>query len=238
MTKLRRTYILYLVFRCLALIACLLIFFLWPDELDILQNFNFFRRFSVLHLLWGIWVADMVGQIVPVRKKVPLGSQKLFRQRFKPVRGKINEQALRRYIVSTTKAAYVVMLLLIVFLVTLSVLHNAGVICDNLLFLFSVALYACDLVFVLVWCPLRLILRNRCCTTCRIYNWDHLMIFSPMLFIKGFFSISLLALALVVWVRWELCVLLHPERFWEHSNQALRCSECTDQLCTRRRRTK
>lgn len=24
----------------------------------------------------------------------------------------------------------------------------------------------------------------------------------------------------------------HPERFWEHSNEALRCSNCTDKLCT------
>ena len=28
------------------------------------------------------------------------------------------------------------------------------------------------------------------------------------------------------------CVLIYPERFWEKSNAALKCAECTDKLCT------
>ena len=232
MTKIRKAYMMRLVFRCLVFAACLLIFILLPEELAILQNGNFFRRFSVFHLLWGIWVADMILQLVPVEEKVPLGSQKLFRQRFKPIRDKINYQALHQYVVSTTKAAYKVMLLWIAFLTVLGILHHTGLIGDNILFLISVAFYVCDLICVLIWCPFRLILQNRCCTTCRIFNWDHLMMFTPMMFIKGFFSISLLALACVVWLVWEICVIIYPERFWEYSNEALRCSKCTDKLCT------
>ena len=26
--------------------------------------------------------------------------------------------------------------------------------------------------------------------------------------------------------------MMYPERFWDHSNAALKCSECTDKLCT------
>jgi len=37
--------------------------------------------------------------------------------------------------------------------------------------------------------------------------------------------------AVVILLIWELCVLLYPERFWEKSNAALKCSECTDKLC-------
>lgn len=232
MTKIRKVYMIRLVFRCLVFVACLFIFMLRPDMLDILQNGNFFHQFSVFHLLWGIWVADMILQLIPVKEKVPLGSQKLFRQRFKPIRDKINYQALHQYIVFTTKAAYKVMLLWAVFLTMLGIFHYTDVISDNILFLISVAFYVCDLICVLIWCPFRLILQNRCCTTCRIFNWDHLMMFTPMLFLKGFFSISLLILALVVWLVWEICVMIYPERFWEHSNEALRCSKCTDKLCT------
>lgn len=232
MTKIRKAYMICLVFRCFVFVACLLILIFRPSELDILQNGNFFHRFSVFHLLWGIWVADMILQLVPVKEKVPLGSQKLFRQRFKPIRDKINYQALHQYIVSTTKAAYKVLLLWVTLLTVLGILHYTGVIDDHILFLISVAFYVCDLICVLIWCPFRLILQNRCCTTCRIFNWDHLMMFTPMLFIKGFFSISLLILAFAVWLVWEICVLIYPERFWEHSNEALRCSECTDKLCT------
>ena len=25
---------------------------------------------------------------------------------------------------------------------------------------------------------------------------------------------------------------IHPERFWEKTNQALQCASCTDKLCT------
>ena len=57
------------------------------------------------------------------------------------------------------------------------------------------------------------------------------MMFTPMIFVNGFFSLSLLAVAVVILLIWELCVLLYPERFWEKSNVALKCSECTDKLC-------
>ena len=64
----------------------------------------------------------------------------------------------------------------------------------------------CDLICVLIWCPFRLIMKNRCCTTCRIFNWDHLMMFSPLIFMGGFFASSLVILSAVAWLVWELCV--------------------------------
>ncbi len=47
---------------------------------------------------------------------------------------------------------------------------------------------------------------NKCCTTCRIFNWDHLMMFTPMLFVKGFSSYSLILVAISVFAAWEICV--------------------------------
>ena len=232
MTGIRKAYILRLISRCFILAGCVLLFVYAPGQFAVLEKGGFFSGFSLLHLLWGVWVADMVMQLVPIREKVPLGSQKLFRQRFRPIREKINYQALRRYIVSTTKAAYLVMLLWAALLTVVGALYFTGVIGGKALFFISVVFYVCDLICVLIWCPFRLILKNRCCTTCRIFNWDHLMMFTPMMFINGFYSRSLLILSVVVWLIWELFVLLYPERFWEYSNEALRCSECTDKLCT------
>ena len=221
-----------LVLRCVVFSLCILLFIFHPVEFGILKKWNFFSRFSVFHLLWAVWVADMIMQLVPVKEKVPLGSQKHFRQRFRPIREKINYQALRQYVITTTKAAYKVMLLWIALLTVIGILYYNEIIDDVVLFLISAAFYVCDLICVLIWCPFRLILKNRCCTTCRIFNWDHLMMFTPMIFIKGFYSYSLLLLSFVVWLIWELCVMIYPERFWEKSNEALRCSECTDKLCT------
>ena len=232
MTAIRKSYMLRLILRCFILAGCILLFVLYPIEFAVLEGWNFFRRFSVLHLLWGVWVADMIMQLVPVKEKVPLGSQKLFRQRFRPIREKINYQALRQYIISTTKAAYQVMLMWVALLTAIGICYYTGVISDTTLFLISAVFFVCDLICVLIWCPFRLILKNRCCTTCRIFNWDHLMMFTPMMFINGFYSRSLLILSFAVWLVWELCVLLYPERFWEYSNVALSCSECTDKLCT------
>ena len=228
----RKRYIGRLVCRCLVLLACLYCGFAKPDLFDILEGNNFFRSFSVLHLLWLVWMADMFQQIVPVKNKVPLGSQKLFANRFRPILDKWNYENLRSYVISTTKAAYKVFVLWCALIAVIGLLYSAGVIGKIGLFLISVAFYVCDLICVLIWCPFRLLMRTRCCTTCRIFNWDHLMMFSPLIFMGGFYAASLVVMAVLAWLVWELCVMMYPERFWERTNAALRCSECTDKLCT------
>ena len=232
MSKTRKRYFVRLIGRCLILIACIGLFFVRPKSFAVLGGMNFFREVSPLHILWLIWLADMFQQIVPIKNKLALGSQKLFANHFRPIREKINQTALKEYIRSTTKAAYKVMLLWCGLIAVLGVLYYCGKIGKIGLFMASVIFYVCDLICVLIWCPFRLIMRNRCCTTCRIFNWDHLMMFSPLIFSGGFYGTSLAIMAFVVWLVWELCVLIYPERFWDRSNAALKCSECTDKLCT------
>ena len=232
MSPVRKRYITRLVLRCVVLVLCAALALFVPEEFAILEGMNFFRRFSLLHLLWAVWVGDMVLQIIPIRNKVPLGSQKLFANRFRPIRDKINYEALRSYIVTTTRAAYKVFLLWWTLIGAIGLLYSWDIIGKTGLFLISVVFYVCDLICVLIWCPFRLMMKNRCCTTCRIFNWDHLMMFSPMLFMGGFYGISLLVLAIAAWLVWDLCVMMYPERFWDKSNLALKCSECTDKLCT------
>ncbi|MBQ6716926.1 MAG: hypothetical protein IJN21_10445 [Clostridia bacterium] len=227
----RKRYIVRLFARIAILIACVLAYAFDWIRFDILEGDGFFKRVSILHALWFVWVMDMVFQLLPA-KNIALGSQKLFKTRFRPVLDKINVQALKNYIVSTTKAAYKVFILWGALIAALGSLRHFGVLKDVHLFLVSVLFYVCDLICVLVWCPFRLIMKNKCCTTCRIFNWDHLMMFTPMLFVKSFYSYSLILLAVGVFAVWEICVFLYPERFWESSNMALKCSECTDKLCT------
>ena len=232
MSEIRKRYFVRLICRIVIFVICFVLCLTRPEDFTVLNGIQFFRRFSPLHLLWAIWMLDMIQQVIPVKNKLPLGSMKLFANRFRPIRDKINYAALREYVRSTTIAAYKVMLLWLALLVVIATLYYTGVIGKLALFLISVAFYVCDLICVLIWCPFRLIMKNRCCTTCRIFNWDHLMMFSPIVFMGGFFAISLFAMSLVAWIVWELCVLIYPERFWERSNAALKCSECTDKLCT------
>lgn len=232
MSKTRKIYFARLVGRCIIFILCIWAWLVKPDIYFVLNGMNFFKTLSPLHLLWAIWVVDMFLQIVPIKNKVPVGSQKLFANHFRPIRDKINHEALRSYIVATTKAAYKVFILWCLLIVGIGLLYYWGIIDKIALFMISVLFYVCDLICVLIWCPFRLIMKNRCCTTCRIFNWDHLMMFSPLIFTNGFFTVSLVMMSVIAWLVWELCVMMYPERFWDHSNAALQCAECTDKLCT------
>lgn len=232
MSATRKRYVFRLVARCIIFLGCCVLYALRPEEFAVLTGWNFFRGFSWLHILWLLWAVDTLQQIVPVKNKLPLGSMKLFSSRFRPIRDRINYEALHSYIVTTTKAAYKVFLIWCAGLAVIGVLYYAGILDRAGLFLISAAFYVCDLICVLIWCPFRLLMHTRCCTTCRIFNWDHLMMFTPMIFAGGFYAVSLLSLAFLAWLVWEVCIMMYPERFWDKSNAALKCSECTDKLCT------
>jgi len=231
MSLIRKQYFVRLYVRILILILCLLMCFK-PRFYDILDGMNFFDEIHPLHLLWLIWVFDMILQIIPIKNKVALGSQKLFANRFQPIFEKFNYKALKNHIKKTTASAYKVFLIWSLMIITIGVLYYFNIINKIWLFMISVLFYVCDLICVLIWCPFRLIMKNKCCTTCRIFNWDHLMMFLPLIFCGGFFAMSLVIVAFIAWLVWELCVFLYPERFSEMTNVALRCSNCTDKLCT------
>ena len=232
MSDMRTRYAIRLVGRVMILLIGVFFCIYDPAQFDVLQGTNFFSRLSWLHLLWGIWVIDMAAQLFPLRTQISLGSQKLWKMRFQPLKEKLNAEALKQHIIATTRAAYKVLLLWIALIAVIGYLHHIGVMSDIALFMTTVVFYVCDLICVLIWCPFRLIMRNRCCTTCRIFNWDHLMMFSPLLLFPSVYCWSLLALSIAACAVWEIFIFLHPERFWEGANAALTCASCTDKLCT------
>ena len=231
MSETRKQYMARLIGRIIIFILCIIMCFK-SDFYNILNGMNFFKEFHILHLLWIIWMFDMIFQIIPTKNKVALGSQKMFLNRFRPSSKKNNSKVLKTYIASTTKGAYKVFIIWTILIAILGILYHFEIINKIWLFMISVFFYVCDLICVLIWCPFRLIMKNKCCTTCRIFNWDHLMMFSPLIFVGGFFSISIVIMAILTWGVWEVCVLIYPERFCEITNDALKCSNCTDKLCT------
>ena len=230
LSPMRKTYILKFIGRCCVLLFCIWLGLMCPQEFDILQDFT--GRFSILHILWFVWMVDMVLQLVYVKNHVPLGSQKLFRQRYIPVREDFDAHALREYIRKRTKSAYQVFIIYALGIAVLGLLKKAGILNDHWLLVICAFFYVCDLICVLIWCPFRIFMKTRCCTECRIFNWDHLMMFSPLLFVDGFYAKSLVVMAAAVFILWEYCIMAYPERFWEGSNEALKCSSCMDKLCS------
>ncbi len=232
MSKTRRIYFLRLTGRIAVFVIAILLYAFEISAYSIADGWNFFSNVSLLHLLWILWMCDMVLQLIPIKSHISIGSQKVFESLFKPIKENVNYKKLKQYIKDTTATAYKVMLIWIAGTIFISILYLGGIIDTGTMVLISTFFYVCDLICVLIWCPFRLIMHNKCCTTCRIFNWDHLMMFMPIIALNSFFSWSLIIFALVVWLVWEICVLIYPERFWENSNMALRCSECTDKLCT------
>lgn len=234
LSYMRKIYMGRFILRCFTLLAVSLFLAVAPEQFVPLQAGMFFDKLTLLHVLWVVWVFDMLAQVVPSTKAViALGSQKSFLAHFRKAHAPVSLQSLRAKTAQAAKRAYIVFALWACLTFSLGLLHAKSILGDLAMLWISTFFYVCDLICVLFWCPFRhFIMKNRCCTTCRIFNWDHLMMFSPLIFLGGFYAISLVVLALAAWLVWELCVMLYPERFWEHSNAALKCSECTDKLCT------
>jgi len=232
MSKTRKIYFARLFGRIIILALAVFMYIFKKEQFNIMSGMNFFHSFSPLHILWGVWVWDMILQLIPIKAHISIGSRKNFSSVFMPIKEKINYERLKEYAVATTKAAYKVFILWCLLIAAIGTVYLKGYIDNGAMLLVSVFFYVCDLICVLIWCPFRLIMGNKCCTTCRIFNWDHLMMFSPFLFIKGFFTQTLFLMSVLIWIIWECCVYLYPERFWENSNMALQCCECTDKLCT------
>ena len=232
MSAMRKRYALRLLGRLGVLLAGVLICIFDPALLEPIRGMNFFDGFTWLHVLWIIWVIAMIAQLLPIRAHISLGSQKLWKMRFQPIREAFSAEKLKKYIVDTSRSALWVLILWTTLIAVIGLLAYLKIMTDTALFMTTLIFYVCDLICVLIWCPFRLIMKNRCCTTCRIFNWDHLMMFSPLLFVPSFYCWSLLGMSIVALLVWELAVYFHPERFWEGANAALSCASCTDKLCT------
>jgi len=232
MSQTRKVYFARLIVRILILLACFSMFILKPEVFAPIKGMRFFETPSILHLLWLVWMVDMIAQLFPIQRRLSIGSLKVFRQHFRPIREKINRKALKTHVINAGWSAFKVLIVWTLLISAIGVLHVSGVLSDVHLFLITVVFYVCDLICVLIWCPFRLMMKNRCCTTCRIFNWDHLMMFSPLIFTPSFYCTSLLLTSFAVFIVWELCILFYPERFFEQTNAALQCANCTDKLCT------
>ena len=233
MSHVRKIYFVRLFSRIGVLIACILGRIKRPEWFDVLDGWNFFTEFSPLHLLWVVWVGDMLTQLFPIGKGVvSLGSRKVFSKYFRPADSMPSAEKLSAFTARARKGAVRVLIIWSILIAVICGCYYKKFLDVSMLLLISAAFYVCDLICVLIWCPFRLIMGTRCCTTCRIFNWDHMMMFTPMLPVVGFFSVSLVVLSLMVMGVWEYRIHKHPELFWEGTNKALRCSECTDKLCT------
>lgn len=176
-------------------------------------------------VIWAVLAVEMAARFFPSHLE-SMGCQKQFAANYIPAEeagagpGNIN-RGLPAVILSWTALNGCI-----------GALHFAGVLPDGVLILIALFYSVCDLICILFFCPFQSwMMKNRCCTTCRIYNWDYPMMCTPLLFLPSVYTWSLCALALCLLLRWELNASRHPERFSVRANAGLRCENCAEKLC-------
>ena len=182
----------------------------------------------ILFIAWLVYVVEMILRFFPSRLESP-GAQKQFA-------GNYIKSGSTHIEIQDNNATILVALVWIVFNGFFGALHMAGILDDGIMILLCSAYSVCDMICILFFCPFQTwFLKNKCCSTCRIYNWDFAMMFTPLFFVKRSYSWSLLALSMALLARWEITFFLHPERFSEKTNDYLRCKNCTEKLCTHKK---
>jgi len=188
-----------------------------------------------MHILWLIFMCTMILHLFP-NQKLTMALRKIEEPEYRPVE-KPDPVALLNFIKHQNVRAWIVMLVWLCFNGIFGVLYLLELIGTADLLMLTVFFYLCDYICILIYCPFQhLIMKNRCCVNCRIYDWGHFMMFTPMLFIRDFFSWSLFFTSCVVLLNWEITYAKHPERFYYGSNQSLQCANCKDKICTVKRK--
>ena len=185
----------------------------------------------LLGLVWVIFMIEMVLRFFPSKFESP-GCQKQFARNYQPT-GKTNP------IIHDDHAGFIVALVWILFNMAIGALYQTGLISADVMLLVALAYSVCDIICILFFCPFQTwFLKNKCCSACRIYNWDFAMMFTPFFFVPKVYTWTLLAASIALLLRWEITLWKYPERFSENTNAYLKCSNCSEKLCVHKKQLK
>ena len=178
----------------------------------------------ILYVTWAVFAIEMTMRFFPSKYESP-GCQKQFACNYIKT-GKTD------ITIPDNNATVLVALIWIIFNGIFGALHMSGFLDDGIMILLCSLYSVCDIICILFFCPFQSwFMKNKCCSVCRIYNWDYAMMFTPLFFVRRKYTWSLLALSVALLIRWEVTFYLHPERFSEKTNDYLQCRNCTEKLC-------
>ena len=184
----------------------------------------------IMSAFWFASTLMIISWIFSINQ--PVGAKKHRKRWFIPANSTVDNKMLKKQTKEQNKNAAKVAVIWIIFLLVEGLLLHFNIITEKEVILGLIILRIADRLFIMVWCPFGAIMKNKCCTSCRIYGWDQLMLNSPLVFFPSAYSYSLIALSFIPFIEWELAVHRHPERFFQATNCAIRCSNCTD-VCGR-----
>lgn len=182
----------------------------------------------LLNFIWLLFFVEMVMRFFPSNLESP-GCQKQFKKNYHPT-GRTD------VVLHDNNAVMIAALAWISLNGIFGWMYMLRIIDEGILLLICLAYSICDMICILFFCPFQTwILKNRCCVSCRIYNWDYAMMFTPLFFIPSVYTWSLLVAAIILMIRWELTIWHYPERFSENTNDYLKCANCSEKLCTHKK---
>lgn len=223
-------YLIKFAIRVAVFFGVFVFYILHKDLLCVLVTQSVWRGISFIHVLWAMFMVIMMAHIISP-KKLSMALRKAQDEEYVEVPD-YSELELHRFVHDQNVKAWSVMLVWLVFNAIWGALYLFKLIDEADLLMLTVFYFLCDYICILLFCPFQsVIMQNKCCINCRIYDWGHFMMFTPMLFIRNFFSWSLFFTSCVVLIHWEIIYAKHPERFWSGSNQVLQCANCRDKTC-------
>ncbi len=241
-TAMMHRYLIKFIFRLTIFVSVLLLYLTKKELLlDILKHqFSLYVvdfKITPLHVLWAIFMGIMILHLFPNRE-LSMALRKNKKENYVEVPG-YSELELLKFVQDQNVKAWKIMLIWLSGNAVVGVLYLFKVLDVADLLMLTVFYFLSDYICILLFCPFQTgIMKNKCCVNCRIYDWGHFMIFTPMLFIQNFYSWSLFFTSLVVLIHWEIIYAKYPQRFWSGSNQTLQCQNCKDKTCQIKNRLK
>ena len=228
LTKVLIYHYIRLVYRSMLFVAALTVY-IYNRIHGLGTMLSFVEKMPViLGIIWFVFMIEMVLRMFPSPIESP-GCQKQFSRNFMPT-GEVHPA------LHDNNSSVLVLIIWLSFNGVIGGLYMSGVIDEDIMLLICLAYSICDIVCILFFCPFETFwLKNKCCGTCRIYNWDFAMMFTPLFFVKKIYTWTLLAASMILLLRWEIAVYRYPERFSEKTNAYLHCENCTEKLCTHKK---
>lgn len=187
----------------------------------------------ILFVIWVAYVVEMILRFFPSNIE-SMGCQKQFKKNYIPT----GREYDKNYATSGRSVVFTA-IIWILFNGIFGLLYYLGIFDRGIMILISLAFGVCDMICILFFCPFQTwILKNKCCTSCRIYNWDFAMMFTPLAFVPDVFCRSLFILGMILLIQWEIYAAKYPERFSENTNKCLSCGQCREKLCSHKRQLK
>ena len=193
-----------------------------------ITNTNVFLNIIKL-IIFAFFSYKMITRLIPNIKE-SMGNQKIFIKNY--ISTKIESLNLKNIKQEGNRVAIIVAIVWLLANGIIFTLYFCNVFDKNLLLVIAMAFSVCDLICILAVCPFqRVFMRNKCCNTCRIYNWDFAMMFTPLWVVPSIINIPLVLQSLAVLIHWEVNHNKYPERFYEESNESLKCKNCKELMC-------